>query len=107
MPGGFKHTITVGESKSEETFHPTDQFGGELKYFSNCILTNTSPEANGEEGLLDIRVIAAVERALESGQPQKLEPYVRRLRPTAAQAQELNEVDEPELIGVHQPSKGR
>jgi len=107
MPGGFKHTTTIGEKKSEESFRPTDQFGGELKYFSNCILTNREPEANGEEGLLDIRVIAAVERALECGQPQKVEPYVRKPRPTSNQAEELRKVDEPELVGVHRPSEGR
>lgn len=107
MPGGFKHTVTIGEKKSEESFRPTDQFGGELKYFSDCIQRNKHPEADGEEGLLDIRVIAALERALETGQPQQLEPYVRKLRPTSAQAQELHKVDDPELVGVHQPSKGR
>ena len=78
MPGGFKHTITIGESKTENSFTPTDQFGGELKYFSDCIRPNDEPpEADGEEGMLDIRVIAAVQRALETGQPQKLEPYIR------------------------------
>jgi len=109
IPGGFKHTITIGESKksSEESFKPTDQFGGELKYFSDCVLMNRHPEADGEEGLLDVRILAAVERALESGEPQKLEPYVRRLRPKPRQAQELHQVDEPELVGVHQPSEGR
>ena len=50
MPGGFKHTVTVGEKKSEESFRPTDQFGGELKYFSDCIQRNKHPEADGEEG---------------------------------------------------------
>jgi predicted dehydrogenase len=107
MPGGFKHTITIGEKTHEETFRPTDQFGGELKYFSDCIQTNKHPEAAGEEGLLDIRVIAAVERALETGQPQELEPYVRKLRPTTGQAQELHKAEEPELVGVHRPSEGR
>ncbi len=107
MPGGFKHTITIGESKTEETFKPTDQFGGELKYFSDCIVNDEHPEADGEEGMLDIRVIAAVQRALETGQPQQLQPYVRRRRPTQDQAQMLKKVDEPELVGVHQPSKGR
>jgi predicted dehydrogenase len=107
MPGGFKHTVTVGEKKSEESFRPTDQFGGELKYFSDCIQRDEHPEADGEEGLLDIRIIAAVERALESGEPQKLEPYVRKLRPTPEQVQELHKVDKPELVGVHQPSEGR
>jgi predicted dehydrogenase len=107
MPGGFKHTVTIGESKTEESFTPTDQFGGELKYFSDCIVNDKHPEADGEEGMLDIRVIAAVQRALETGQSQQLKPYVRRRRPTEEQVQKLKKVDEPELVGVHQPSKGR
>ena len=109
MPGGFKHTVTIGESKkkSEESFTSTDQFGGELKYFSDCILRNKHPEADGEEGLLDVRIVAAVERALETGEPQKLEPYMRKRRPTTGQVQELHKVKEPELIGAHQPSQGR
>lgn len=107
MTGGMKQVVTVGKHSSEESFRATDQFGGELKYFSDCIQRNRHPEADGEEGLLDIRIIAAVERALETGQPQKLEPYVRKLRPTSRQGEELRAVDEPTLIGVHQPSKGR
>lgn len=107
MSGGMKHVVTVGEDTSEESFKATDQFGGELKYFSDCVQRNKHPEADGEEGMLDVRIIAAVERALETGQPQKLEPYVRKLRPKPGQVQDLRAVDEPELVGVHQPSKGR
>ena len=29
--------LTVGEKQSHETFKHTDQFGGELQYFSECI----------------------------------------------------------------------
>ncbi len=107
MPGGFKHTITIGEKKTDKSFTPTDQFGGELKYFSDCIVNDKHPEADGEEGMLDIRVIAAVQRALETGQAQKLEPYARRRRPTQDQAQKLKKAEEPELVGVHRPSEGR
>jgi predicted dehydrogenase len=109
MGGGMKHIVTIGESKkrTEETFKKTDQFGGELRYFSDCIQNNRNPEADGEEGLLDIRVIAAVERSLETGQPQSLEPYTRKRRPASRQVEELRAVDEPELVGVHQPSEGR
>jgi predicted dehydrogenase len=109
MGAAMKQTITIGESKqkSEESFPQTDQFGGELKYFSDCILNDEHPEADGEEGLLDIRVIAAIERSLQTGQPQKLEPYTRRRRPTKEQAEELHPTEEPELVGVHQPSQGR
>lgn len=107
MPGGFKHTVTIGEKETKESFTPTDQFGGELKYFSDCIVEDRRPESDGEEGLLDVRVIAAVERALETGQAQKLEPYVRRRRATEGQVQELKKVKEPELVEVHRPSEGR
>ena len=34
----MKHVVTVGKSKSEESFPKTDHFGGELKYFSDCIV---------------------------------------------------------------------
>jgi predicted dehydrogenase len=36
-------TITIGETKEEHSFKNTDHFGGELKYFSECILNNENP----------------------------------------------------------------
>jgi predicted dehydrogenase len=109
MPGGMKHIITLGETgKTEEkTFGRTDQFGGETRYFSDCILKNEHPEADGEEGMLDIRVIAAVERSLQTGRPEPLAPYQRKRRLTESQTEELHAAKEPELVGVHKPSEGR
>lgn len=107
MNAGMKHVVMVNKSKTEESFPRTDHFGGELKYFSDCILKDRQPEADGEEGMLDIRVIAAVERALETGLPQKLEPYSRTKRPTEAQVEKLKVTKEPELIDAHKPSKGQ
>ncbi|HEY4357147.1 MAG TPA: Gfo/Idh/MocA family oxidoreductase [Acidobacteriaceae bacterium] len=103
----MEHITTIGTHKTEESFPKTDHFGGELKYFSDCILNNRRPKADGEEGLLDIRVIAAVERALETGEPQTLEPYVRRRRPTVDQVEKLSATKEPQLIDAHKPSEGR
>ncbi len=103
----MKHLITIGKSKSEESFPKTDHFGGELMYFSRCILGDKHPEADGEEGMLDVRVLAAVEQALRTGQPQRLEPYTRTRRPTEAQAMTLKATKEPEMIDVHKPADGR
>ena len=103
----MKHVVTIGKSKSEESFPKTDHFGGELKYFSDCILEDKHPEADGEEGMLDIRVIAAVEKALTTGQPQTLEPYTRRRRPVEDQAVKLKAPKEPQLIDAHKPQEGR
>ena len=107
MRAAMKHVTTVGKSKSEESFPTTDQFGGELKYFSDCIVDDKEPEANGEEGMLDIRVIAAVERALQSGEPQRLEPYARRRRPVEDQVTHLHGTKPPQLIDAHTPQDGR
>jgi predicted dehydrogenase len=107
MNNGMKHVITIGKSKEEESHPATDHFGGETKYFSDCILNGTWPEADGEEGLLDVRVLAAAQRSLKTGQPQKLEPYARSKRPTEQQLEKLSPPSKPKLVDAHKPQEGR
>jgi predicted dehydrogenase len=102
----IEHVETVGKKKETKSFKKTDQFGGELKYFSDCILEDRNPEADGEEGLLDVRVIAAIEQSLITGLPQQLSPYRRSKRPTPEQVEELSALPETELVGAHKPSEG-
>ena len=104
---GIKHELTVEGKKSTESFKITDHFGGELKYFSDCILEDKRPEPDGEEGMLDVRVLVAIENALVSGQTQTLDPYYRKRRPSTDQAETLGKVKEPELVGAHKPSDGQ
>jgi predicted dehydrogenase len=101
----IEHTKTIANKNHSQTFKKTDQFGGELKYFSECILNDCIPEAGGEEGLLDVRVIAAIEQALQTGKPQILEPYHRSQRPVPSQVEALPPHGEPELVGAHKPSE--
>ena len=103
---GLRHRLTLGGKSSEQAFEVTNQFGGELQYFSDCILHNREPEPNGEEGLADVRVLAAIERALESGQPQNLGPFQRHGRMEGAQVRKLPAVPTPELVDAAEPSKG-
>ncbi len=103
---GLRHRLTLGGKSSEQAFEVTNQFGGELQYFSDCILHNREPEPNGEEGLADVRVLAAIERALESGQPQNLGPFQRHGRMEGAQVRKLPAVPAPELVDAAEPSKG-
>lgn len=99
-----EHMTTHGGKKRSETFPRTDQFGGELKYFSDCILHGCEPEPDGEEGLLDVRIIAAIERALLTGDPQHLDPRRRSRRPTADQFEALPPIEEPGLVDAKKPS---
>jgi predicted dehydrogenase len=104
---GLEQVVTIGEKKEEHSFKNTDHFGGELKYFSNCILNNESPEPNGEEGLADVRVLEGIMAALESGRSVKLAPFERSRRiDTKRQEITLRAVSTPELVHAGNPARG-
>lgn len=96
---------TIGDEKSHERFKATDQFGGEMKYFSDCILNDRPVEPDAEEGLADLRVIEGIQRALETGQPQKLAPFTRTRRIDPEQVQTLRAVSAPEPVEVSDPGR--
>ena len=106
FPGPLKHTLTMGETTTERGFPTVDQFGGETQYLSDCILHDRPVEPDGEEGLMDVRVVAAIERALETGKPQTLPPAVRDKYPMVAQATTLPAVKPPPFVNAHEPSEG-
>ena len=99
--------LTLGESHKEEIFKNTDHFGGELKYFSECILNGTDPEPDGQEGYADVRVIDAIHRALETGTPQKLDPFTKSKRIDLSQVQKLSAVKSPGLVNASNPGLGK
>ena len=85
--------------EDSKTFPETDHFGGETEYFSDCILKNMDPEADGEEGLNDVRVILAVKESLDNhGKTVKLESKERNKRPTLDQVKKLPLAKEPKLL---------
>ena len=106
FPGPLKHQLRVGDKKTRSEFPAVDQFGGETQYFSACILNDRDPEPDGEEGLLDVRVIAAIGRALETGQPQTLPPHTRAKQPLLSQATDLPSITPPSLVHAHEPAEG-
>jgi predicted dehydrogenase len=100
-------TITIGKKKEEQSFKNTDQFGGELKYFSECILNKENPEPNGEEGFADVRVLEGILAALDSGRAVTLPPFERSRRiDTERQKITLGAVSTPELVHAGNPGRG-
>jgi predicted dehydrogenase len=100
--------VVIGEERSHVPHKATDQFGGELRYFSDCILNDVHPEPSGEEGFADVRVIAGILKSLETGQPQILEPFVRHRRiDTAEQRETLKLKTPPELVDASNPARGK
>lgn len=70
-----------GESR-EIQFPQIDHFGAQVEYFSDCIEAGTPPEADGEEGLADLRALVAIEAAALTGQPQTITSPPRTRHPT-------------------------
>jgi predicted dehydrogenase len=69
--------------KVEETQFPqVDHFGGQAAYFSDCIINGTPPEADGEEGLCDMRVLLAIEEAAKTGKTVAINSPARPRHPT-------------------------
>ena len=101
----LEQNVTIGDKQSHESFKSTDQFGGELKYFSDCILNEVDPEPDAEEGLADLRVIEGALRALASGRSEVLPAFERRRRIDLAQVQKLSMVKAPDPIGASGPNR--
>jgi predicted dehydrogenase len=104
---GPKNGITYVEKTSDgsktHSFDAVEQFGNETQYLSDCILNDQHPEACGEEGLLDMRVLAAIERSLETGETVPLEPANRSRHVEPDQALTLKPAKEPsedEMISI-------
>ncbi len=105
---GITYVEKTEDGEKTHTFDPVDHFGNETQYFSDCILTGRDPEADGEEGLMDLRVLAAVEKSLETGEVVVLPPAKRTKSVSADQALKLPPAKEPsedEMISIIPQSK--
>jgi predicted dehydrogenase len=80
--------LTRNGQVTERSFPRVDHFSGQVAYFSECILQGRSPEADGWEGMADVRALQAIEAAARTGQSQRIESPSRRspLSPIVAQA---------------------
>lgn len=63
-------------------FPHVDHFAGMIAYFSDCIESGTPPEADGEEGMADMRVLVAIEKAALTGEKVAISTPSRPTHPT-------------------------
>lgn len=103
----LEHHRVEGKEQSQKSFKNTDHFGGQMKYFSDCILQGTDPEPNGLEGLADVRVIEAIHRSLKSGQWESVECVEKTRWICPDQVQELRAQSSPEMVDASSPARGQ
>jgi predicted dehydrogenase len=97
--------VTVNGRTRERKFPKRDQFAPELVSFSECVQTGAAPEPSGWEGLADVRVIRALYRSADTGQPVSLDPFEKKAGPSLAQVMTRPGVRKPELVNVEAPSE--
>lgn len=83
---------------TEKAFPLMDDFAGQTAYFSDCILNGERPEADGEEGLADMRVMIAIEEAVRTGRMQPIQSPARPRHPTPDIARSISRNDRRLLI---------
>lgn len=98
------HYLTVNGKEKTQTFSKRDQFAPQLLKFSDSIVTDTVPEPAGDEGLHDVRIIEALYRSAQKGQPVKVKEVERKRRPTLRQNLHRPPVKKPKLIHAQSPS---
>lgn len=102
----LEHQRKIGDDQLHETFKAVDQFGGELKYFSECVIEHRSVEPDGEEGLAGLLVVEAIVEALRSGGSVKEEPLARTRRiDPEEQEQRLRPVAIPKPVNSTKPTR--
>lgn len=69
--------MTIRSDGKEDTtpFDQVDHFAGQIAYFSDCIAAKSPPEADGEEGLADMRALLAIDEAARTGETVRLDPW--------------------------------
>lgn len=103
--GELKQRITIDGRTREKTFGKRDQFAPELIHFSDCILNGETPEPSGQEGLADVRVIQALYRSADTGQPMSLDPFDKADRASLDQEIRRPPVRQPELVNTEAPTE--
>jgi predicted dehydrogenase len=80
--------LTQDGHVTERSFPHVDHFSGQVAYFSDCILQDKPPEADGRDGLADVRALLAIEAAARTGRSQRIEssPSLSQLSPSGVRA---------------------
>ncbi|GGC83229.1 glucose-fructose oxidoreductase [Tersicoccus solisilvae] len=90
-------TVTDADGDVQDHRHdPVDQFAGQIDYFVDCVRSGAEPEPSGEEGLLDVLALEAIEESLRTGQSVDLPPRDRARRLSRSQVRTIAPPRKPE-----------
>jgi predicted dehydrogenase len=98
---GLGYELRIGDGKRKKSFAKSDQFAPELIHFAKSVRAKRAPEPSGKEGLIDVAIIEAIHRSIESGRWEKIGAPRRERRPSMSQEMRRPAVPrEPALVQV-------
>jgi predicted dehydrogenase len=103
--GPLAHHLTVAGRSRKQRFAKRDQFAAELHYFSECVLRDREPEPSGLEGMIDVRIIEALQLSARSGRSVALPEFPRERRPSLRQQRRLPPIRKPSLVRAESASR--
>jgi glucose-fructose oxidoreductase len=94
-----------GRKPVRKVFKQRDQVAAELVAFAKYVHEDREPEPSGQEGVADLRVLDAIQRALDSGRSEAIEGEARDRRPSKRQAIRRPPHEKPQLVHVESPTR--
>lgn len=100
-----RHLEVGGEGRThKKRFRKVDQVAPELMHFADCVRSGKDPEPSGKEGLIDVRIIEAIQRSASTGRRVFLAQLPsRRRRPTPRQEMRVGRDRRPDLVRAEVP----
>jgi glucose-fructose oxidoreductase len=83
---GLAYQLRIGDKVQKRSFPKSDQFAPELVHFAQSVRARRAPEPSGKEGLIDVAIIEAIHRSIETGGWEKVDAPQRQRRPSMSQA---------------------
>lgn len=102
---GMKQITRIGGRTKTQRYPVHDQFAPQLRYFSSCILRDRQPEPSGQEGMIDVTIIEALDRSARTGQPLKVEVSSKRTRPSLKQMERIPRPRVPPSVRAPLPTR--
>ena len=97
--------IHRGKRVRKKTFGKRDQIAAEIEYFGRCVQGGIEPEPSGVEGLVDVRIMLAIQEAARAGRAIDLPPLERDPRPVPDQELRVPPHGMPKTVHVESPSR--
>ncbi len=95
--------VEGNDGARKRRYRKLDQVAPELMHFSQCVREGRDPEPSGKEGLIDVRILDAIERSAATGRRVAIRAPARRRRPDRRQEMRVGRQRKPDLLHATHP----